>query len=90
MAPDCFVVRGVPGQKRRIYKVWEEGEVPVFCLEITSLTTRSQDQGPKLGTYAFLGVKEYWQYDPTGDYLDPRLKGYRLAALESKLGESGR
>lgn len=25
-----------------------------------------------------LGVEEYWQYDPTGDYLEPRLKGARL------------
>lgn len=78
VAPDCFVVRGVPNHKRRTYKVWQEGEVPVFCLEITSMSTRSQDLGPKLGTYAFLGIEEYWQYDPTGDYLDPRLQGYRL------------
>ena len=78
VAPDCFVVRGVASHKRRTYKVWEEGQVPVFVLEITSLTTRSQDLGPKLGTYAFLGVEEYWQYDPTGDYLEPRLKGHRL------------
>ena len=25
-----------------------------------------------------LGVSEYWQYDPTGDYLQPRLQGLRL------------
>jgi hypothetical protein len=26
-----------------------------------------------------LGVAEYWQYDPTGDYLDPPLQGFMLA-----------
>ena len=25
-----------------------------------------------------IGVREYFQYDPTGDYLDPPLKGFRL------------
>ncbi|MCZ0943569.1 MAG: Uma2 family endonuclease, partial [Gammaproteobacteria bacterium] len=29
--------------------------------------------------YERLGVTEYWQFDPTGDYLDPILKGRALA-----------
>ena len=78
VASDCFVVFGVPGHNRRIYKTWEEGKGPDFVLEITSRSTRAEDLGPKRGTYAFLGVSEYWQYDPTGDYLDPRLQGYTL------------
>ena len=28
--------------------------------------------------YASLGVEEYWLFDPTGDYLAPRLQGFRL------------
>ena len=36
------------------------------------------DQGIKRGLYAYLGVSEYWQYDPTGDYLKPPLAGFRL------------
>ena len=28
--------------------------------------------------YARLGVHEYWQYDPTGDYLEPALQGAEL------------
>lgn len=47
-------------------------------LEITSKSTYSEDQGAKRGVYALLGVKEYWQYDPTGDYLEPRLQGLQL------------
>jgi len=47
-------------------------------LEITSRSTRSEDQGPKRELYRRLGVKEYCQYDPTGDYLEPVLQGLEL------------
>ncbi len=79
VAPDVFVVFGVENCPRRVYKVWEEGDrTPNFVLEITSKTTRSRDQGAKRGIYAFLGVEEYYQYDPTGDYLTPNLQGLQL------------
>ena len=79
VSPDVFVVFGVDNRQRRTYKVWEEGDLtPNFVLEITSKTTRSKDQGAKKGIYAFLGVEEYYQYDPTGDYLTPPLQGLRL------------
>lgn len=71
------MVFGVPGHDRRIYKVWEEGgAVPSFVLEVTSRSTRAEDCGSKRGVYAYLGVREYWQYDPTGDYLRPPLRGW--------------
>ncbi|MGB3535340.1 MAG: Uma2 family endonuclease [Microcoleaceae cyanobacterium] len=77
--PDVFVVFDVSNQSRRSYKLWEENnKVPDFVIEITSKSTVSQDQGLKKGLYAFLGVTEYFQYDPTQDYLNPALKGYRL------------
>lgn len=80
VAPDAFVIFGVSNQERRSYKTWEEGnKTPDFVLEITSKTTRVQDQGAKKGIYAFLGVAEYFQYDPTGDYLSPRLQGFHLS-----------
>ncbi len=79
VAPDTFVVFGVSSNDRRSYKTWEEGDkTPDFVLEITSKSTRSNDQGAKKGIYAFLGVREYFQYDPTGDYLVPQLQGLRL------------
>src|SRR5262249_39767651 len=53
-------------------------KAPDFVLEITSRSTRSRDQGAKRGIYAFLGVREYVQYDPTQDYLTPPLKGFQL------------
>ncbi|NEU74932.1 Uma2 family endonuclease [Hassallia byssoidea VB512170] len=79
VAPDVFVVFGVENRQRRSYKTWEENnKSPDFVLEITSKATRSKDQGAKKGIYAFLGVREYFQYDPTGDYLTPQLQGLRL------------
>lgn len=79
LSPDVFVIFGVSKRERRSYKVWQEGgKLPSFILEITSLTTKKQDEEVKPQLYARLGVQEYFQYDPTGDYLMPRLKGQRL------------
>ncbi len=78
VAPDVFVAMGVPKYDRRSFKLWEEPKGPDFVIEITSFSTYAQDQGPKKGLYAFLGVSEYFQYDPAQDYLTPPLQGYRL------------
>ena len=79
VAPDVFVTFGVPRDPPRPkWLVWEEGAAADFVLEITSKSTRNKDEGPKKRLYATLGVREYWQYDPTGDYLVPVLKGHRL------------
>ncbi|HLQ44903.1 MAG TPA: Uma2 family endonuclease, partial [Planctomycetaceae bacterium] len=78
VAPDVLVIIGAEKRKRQSVKLWEEPKAPDFVLEITSKSTRSKDQGSKKGTYEFLGVTEYFCYDPTGDYLDPPLLGYRL------------
>ena len=78
IAPDVFVVFGAPKHRRSSYMLWNEPKAPDFVMEITSRRTRSQDQGPKRGTYAFLGVQEYVQYDPTSDYLRPPLRGLSL------------
>jgi Uma2 family endonuclease len=80
VAPDVFVVFGVTKKDRHSYFVWEEGnKVPDFVLEITSRATISEDQGVKCGLYAYLGVTEYFLYDPTNDYLRPALRGLRLS-----------
>lgn len=80
VAPDVFVVLGTAKRERMSYMLWEEPKGPDFVLEITSRSTRTRDQGPKRGTYAFLGVREYFQYDPTRDYLVPPLQGACLIA----------
>ena len=78
IAPDVFVVFGVPKHRRRTYLLWQEGKAPDFVLEVSSPSTYQADEGIKRDTYAKMGVPEYWLYDPTGDYLAPRLQGFRL------------
>lgn len=78
IAPDVFVIFGVNKEDRCSYKTWEEGNTPDFVLEITSKSTQKEDQEIKPNIYAALGVREYFQYDPTGDYLNPQLQGSRL------------
>ena len=79
IAPRMFVVFGVEDRMRQHYLVWKEGKAPDFVLEVASKSTWREDLGPKRDIYARLGVKEYWQYDPTGEYFTPVLQGLRLA-----------
>ena len=80
VSPDVFVIFGANKQKRTSYKVWEEnGKTPSWVLEVTSASTRNTDSKEKPQKYAQMKVAEYFQYDPTGDYLKPhQLKGFRL------------
>jgi Uma2 family endonuclease len=78
VAPDVFVVQGVAKGERRTYKLWEEGQPPTVVFEITSRGSRLEDLGTKRALYAMLGVREYFLYDPLGEYLRPPLQGYRL------------
>jgi Uma2 family endonuclease len=80
ICPDVFLVRGVTKGLRRTYKLWEEGRVPSLVIEVTSRDTRSEDisDGSKKGCYERLGVEEYFLHDPYGEYLKPRLQGFRL------------
>ena len=82
VSPDVFVVLGAGNQDRSSYLLWKEPKEPDFVLEITSRTTYREDQGRKREVYRTLGVREYWQYDPTGDYLEPPLQGLELSAGE--------
>jgi hypothetical protein len=49
-----------------------------MVFEITSRGSRLEDLGTKRAVYAMLGVREYFLYDPLGEYLRPPLQGYRL------------
>jgi Uma2 family endonuclease len=78
VAPDVFVVFGVPGHRRRIYKLWEEGRAPDVVFELTSEHTYRADLSDKRLIYESLGVREYFMFDPLKDYLRPSLQGFRL------------
>jgi Uma2 family endonuclease len=79
VSPDAFMVRGIPKfPLRDYYLLWEEGKPPDVVIEITSKTTRREDQTKKRVLYRdVLKIPEYFQFDPTEDYLDPSLQGVR-------------
>lgn len=77
--PDIMVAKGVVGKhKRRSFRTWEEGLPPTVIIEVTSKKTRHEDEHDKPPVYASIGVKELFLFDPEGDWLRPRLQGYRL------------
>jgi Uma2 family endonuclease len=79
LSPDVFVVKGVARRRRLNYLVWQEGKAPDFVIEITSSSTKAEDLKHKFQLYQnVLRVSEYFLFDPTEDYLDPPLQGYRL------------
>lgn len=78
LAPDVFVIFGVPKRQRLSYVVWEEGKAPDFVLEILSASTWRRDTVDKKAIYQAMGVREYWLLDPVGPFLNPPLIGYRL------------
>ncbi len=81
VSPDVFVTTGIPddGRLRDAYFVWVEGKGPDFVVELTSKSTRREDERSKLALYRdVLKVREYFLFDPYGEYLKPQLKGYRL------------
>lgn len=78
VAPDVFVVFGIPQRERRIYKLWEEGKAPDVVFELSSRATSNQDLSHKRLLYEALGVTEYFIIDPLGEYLKPPLQGFRL------------
>ena len=82
ITPDVMVAVGRPPGYRGSYKIWEEGHHPPdFVLEVASGNSVEVDVNEKPGTYAGIGVREYWQYDPSGGLLSPRLQGRRLNGL---------
>ena len=79
VAPDVYVVVGAPASPPRdTYMLWKEPKGPDFVLEVTSASTRRNDERRKRDVYAALGVREYFLYDPRAEYLAPPLQGWRL------------
>lgn len=79
VAPDIFVVQGAPKRERLNYLIWEEKKSLDLTIEFTSKSTHDEDVDDKFWLYEKkLKVKEYFLFDPLGDYLVPPLKGYRL------------
>lgn len=78
VAPDVMVIFDVAPGGRDNYKTWEEGKVPSVIFEITSKGTKNQDIEHKKTLYEQLEVQEYWLFDPKGEWIEEKLRGYRL------------
>ncbi|MBV9852641.1 MAG: Uma2 family endonuclease [Armatimonadetes bacterium] len=80
ISPDAYVVFGSTPQLRDSFMAWKEGgRLPSVIFEFTSRKTQREDMDTKLPLYEqVLKTPEYFLFDPTGDYLKPRLQGYRL------------
>jgi len=81
VSPDVLVVKGLDPHDRENYLLWDEGRPPNVVIEVTSESTREEDQYDKFEIYRdSVRVPEYFQFDPRGEYLRPALQGYRLKA----------
>lgn len=78
VSPDVLVTFGIGQKPRLTYKVWEEGKVPDFVMEMSSKTTYRNDLGEKMALYASLGIRNYVLYDAEGLYLPTPLMGFTL------------
>jgi len=79
VSPDVFVVKGIAKHDRPNYLLWEERKGPDVAIELTSSSTRREDMEDKYYLYQdTLRVKEYFLFDPLGDYLTPPMQGHRL------------
>ncbi len=80
ISPDVFVARGAAKGERRVYKFWEE-PAPQVVFELSSRKTRKADLTDKKEIYAWLGVREYYIFDP--EYkLNPPFRAFRLHGQE--------
>ena len=65
--------------QRDNYLLWEEGKPPDIVFELTSKSTREEDEDTKFVLYRdTIQVPEYFLFDPYEEYLRPAMKGYRL------------
>ena len=85
VAPDVMVIFDVQPGGRDNYKIWEEKQVPQVIFEMTSSGTKNQDLEFKKKLYEQLEVAEYWLFDPRGEWITEKLRGYRLQGEEYQL-----
>ena len=78
VAPDVLVAFDVKNRLRRSYKRWEEGKAPDVVFEFASAGTWQDDLDWKMGLYQGIGVREYFLFDPAGEFFQPPFQGFRL------------
>lgn len=78
VAPDVLIALNAGKGYRRSFRVWEEGGPPDVVFEFASPGTWQDDIGWKRWLYLGIGVREYFLFDPLGEFFQPLLQGYRL------------
>ena len=78
IVPDVLVSYGVGQKLRRSYRVWEEGKVPDFVMELSSKRTYQCDLNYKMDIYASLKIQNYFLFDVEEPYLPLPLMGFEL------------
>ena len=80
VAPDVMVIFDIAQKPYDNYKIWETGKIPSVIFEVTSESTQAHDQTKKQELYESIGVLEYWLFDPKGEWMPEKLRGYRRQA----------
>ena len=83
LAPDVYVIFGVPNRKRNSYVTWDEGKFPDFVLEVLSFSTWRHDISAKKALYQRLGVPEFLARRPLERFR--RAPCARLPACQRRL-----
>ena len=78
LSPDVLVAFGASPDPARCEFDADRLGAPDFVLEVLSETTWRRDVDAKLKTYAAIGVRECFLFDPTGQFPVPGLQGYEL------------
>ncbi len=82
-APDIMVVKGVSNEPRKTFLSWKEKvSAPCTIFEMTSEETKKKDLIKKKADYQWLGVKEYFLFDPLKCELEIPFQGFRLRKKE--------
>ena len=84
LSPDVLVAFGVRHEAARQEYDADANGPPDFVLEVLSRTTWQRDVDPKLATYAAIGVRECFLFDPTGSFPVPTLQGFALTKHATK------
>ena len=78
VAPDVYVLLNHVWKCRSPYRIWVEGKVPDFVLEVISPKSGIRNRVDKKALYGKLGVREYFVFQPNEARPGERLVGYRL------------
>jgi Uma2 family endonuclease len=64
LAPDIAVIKGIPFQRVKSWRIGTTGPAPHVVFEIASEETWTKDLDEKVWKYARMGIQEYFAYDP--------------------------